>query len=65
MILVGKEATTAQEQIVSSALDRIKNRKGESFNLKTEKGGGSKGKGKAVHVGKVQRNIDILPTDLF
>ena len=46
-------------------LDRIKNGKGESFNLKTEKGGGSKGKGKAVHLGKVQRNTDILPTDLF
>ena len=65
LVLVGKKATTAQEQIVSSALERIKNRKGESFHLKIDKGGGSKGKGKTVHVGKVQRNTEILPIDMF
>ena len=48
MVIVGKEATTAQEQIVSSAHESIKNRKGESFHLKTEKGGGSIGKDKCM-----------------
>ena len=45
-MLVRKEATTAQEKIFSSAILRIKTRKGECFHLNTEKGGGNKGKGK-------------------
>merc|ERR1712105_122015 len=64
-MLVGKEATTAQEQIVSSSILIMNTRKGECFHLKTEKGGGNKGKGKGVHIGKVQEKTQMLPSDMF
>ena len=61
-VLVGMEANDAQEQIVSSALQRVRERKGDSFRLKSASGGGVKGEGVEFNVG---RKVEEMPIEVF
>ena len=65
-VLLGQEAEDSQEQIVSSALQRIMERKGESFRLKLVSGGGLAGTGKKVSVGAMPiEETPLLTAEVF
>ena len=58
-LLVGKE------EIISVALNRIAERKGDKFRLKLMGGGGVCGQGKEVTIGEQKKNETILPIEVF
>ena len=64
-LLVGKEEDNAQEQIVSVALSRIAERKGAKFRLKLMEGGGVSGQGKDVSIGAQEKEVSIMPIEVF
>ena len=65
-LLVGREAQVAQEQITSSALQRIREAKGTSrFKMKLMKGGGRGGMSSEVTVGERKVEQKVLGMDLF
>ena len=64
-LLLGKEEDSAQEQIVSDALSRIAERKGAKFRLKLLEGGGVSGQGKDVRIGLQEKNVSIMPIEVF
>ena len=64
-LLLGKEEDSAQEQIVSNALSRIAERKGAKFRLKLMEGGGVFGQGKDVRIGPQEKNVSIMPIEVF
>ena len=64
-LLVGKEEEGAQEEIISVALNRIAERKGDKFRLKLMGGGGVCGQGKEVTIGEQKKNETILPIEVF
>ena len=64
-VLVGGEADDAQEQIVSSALQRVVENKGKNFRLKSATGGGFKGESEEIVIGKKAEKIAILPIEVF
>ena len=64
-LLLGKEEDSAQEQIVSNVLSRIAERKGAKFRLKLLEGGGVSGQGKDVRIGLQEKNVSIMPIEVF
>ena len=64
-VMVGREGEEAQEQIVSSALGRIAERKGVKFRLKQMGGGGLGGQGKEVTMGAATESQPILSIEVF
>ena len=64
-VLVGREADDAQEQIVSSALQRVVENKGKNFWLKSATGGGFKGESEEIVIGKKGEKVFILPIEVF
>ena len=64
-LLVGKEEDNAQEQIVSVALSRIAERKGAKFRLKLMEGGRVSGQGKDVSIGAQEKEVSIMPIEVF
>ena len=63
--LVGRESEETQEQIVSSAIQRIKESKGQSFRLKLPYGGGLAGMGTEISIGKKEEAPTPLPIEVF
>ena len=65
-VLVGREAESAQEQITSAALHRIKEAKGHNrFRMKLMDGGGRGGMGQEVSVGERKEEPAVLGIELF
>ena len=65
-VLVGREAQVAQEQIASSALQRIREAKGTNrFRMKLMEGGGRGGLSSEVTVGEKKVSQKVLGLELF
>ena len=65
-MLVGQEADAAQEQIVSSALQDIRTRKGTSnFRMKLMNGGGASGIGQKLMLGDTKEEKQPLSIEVF
>ena len=65
-VLVGREAESAQEQITSDALQRIRGIKGSnSFSMKSMSGGGIGGMGPEVKIGGGEEEQKVIGLELF